>query len=172
MQYILNETEYQAFLNLKEENAKLSHKLAVASKAREMGILQINSLSALVAQSEQAIKERDQCIVDLEHVRDLNNKKLAAQAHELLCKEAELANLSSQVQSLVKENQTYCNQIAEMKRDCEGSAKALADARTNVYIVQHPVTDELRLVGDAALADSYHVKGWAVSGPHSIDSPA
>lgn len=193
MQYILNETEYQAFVALKEENAKLSHKLAVASKTREMDRLQINNLEGLVAQGKQSIKERDQRIADLKHVRDLDNKKLAEQAHELLCKDAELANFSSQVRSLVEENQTYCNQIAEMKRDCADTSKVLAATQKisaerlalvnnllelvrrlkaeHVCIAQNPKTGTVKVVS-VVKADTYRKFGWTVSEEYLVDRPA
>ena len=158
MQYILNETEYQAFVALKEENAKLSHKLAVASKAREMDRRQIEELS---------------------HVRDLDNKKLAEQAHELLCKEAELADLSSK--------------LKEVMRDCEGTSKVLAATQKisaerlalvnnllelvrhlkaeKVCIAHNPKTGTVKVVS-VVKADTYRKFGWTVSEEYLVDRPA
>ena len=179
MQYILNETEFQAFVALKEENAKLSHKLAVATKTREIDRLQINDLSGFVAQGKQSIKERDQRIADLRHVRDLDNKKLAEQTHELLIKEAELADLSGK--------------LREVKRDCEGTSKALAETQKisaarlatmnnllkevrrlkneHVCVAQNPKTGTVKVIS-VVKADTYRKFGWAVSEEYLVDRPA
>lgn len=186
MQYILTETEYQEiltlkkqaheFLTLKEQNSDLSHKL-----------------EGLVAQGKQSIKERDQRIADLKHVCDLRNKKLAEQAHELLVKEAEIADLSSKVRSLTKENQTYLAQIEEMKRDCEGTSRVLREAQRvsaarlnsmneliqkvrslraeHVCIAQNPNTGTTRVVS-VIVADTYRKFGWTVSEEFLVHRPA
>lgn len=141
MQYILNETEFQAFQNLKEKNAKLISDLAFANAVCEKDRVQINNLNGLVAQGKQSIKERDQRIVDLKHARDLDNKKLAEQAHELLVKEAELADLSSKNRSMTNDIEWYQRELGrlqkdlgikdealrEAKRDCEGTSARLAE---------------------------------------------
>ena len=186
MQYILTETEYQEililkkqaheFLTLKEQNSDLSRKL-----------------EGLVAQGKQSIKERDQRIADLKRARDLDNKKLSEQAHELLVKEAEIADLSSKVRSLTKENQTYLAQIEEMKRDCEGTSRALREAQRvsatrldfmnrltqevrhlraeHVCIAQNPKTGTVKVIS-VVKADTYRKFGWTVSEEFLVDRPA
>lgn len=200
MQYLLNETEYQAYLAFKVENAKLSHKLAVANEVREKDRNQLNHLYGLVEQSKQSIKERDQRIADLKHVRDLDNKKLAEQAHELLCKEAELANLSSKLreanaliksleQEIVKGNST----IYHMKKDAEGTSARLAETEKisakrldvmnnlmkevrrlkseHVCVVRNPISGTTKVVS-VVKADHYRKFGWEVSEEFLVDRPA
>ena len=186
MQYILTETEYQEilaskkqaheFLTFKEQNSDLSHKL-----------------EGLVAQGKQSIKERDQRIADLKRARDLDNKKLAEQAHELLVKEAEIADLSSKVRSLTKENQTYLSQIEEMKRDCEGTSRVLKKTQEisatrlnlmnkliqevrhlraeHVCVAQNPKTGTVKVIS-VVKADTYRKFGWTVSEEFLVDRPA
>lgn len=194
MQYILNETEYQEFLALKKQNSALSHQLEVADSVVEKGRLQINKLEGLVAQGKQSIKERDQRIADLRHVCDLGNKKLLEQAHELLVKGAEIADLSSKVRSLTKENQTYLAKIEEMKRDHEVKSRVLEEAQKisasrlklenqlmqekvrhlrdeHVCIAQNPDTGTVRVIS-AIVADTYRKFGWTVSEEFLINRPA
>ena len=158
MQYILNETEFQAYLALKEENAKLSHKLAVASKVSEEDRAQIKNLSGLVEQGKQSIKERD-----------------------------------ARLNDLVAENQTYCNQIAEMKRDCIGTSKVLAETQKisamrlelmdnliqevrrlkaeKVCVAQNPKTGTVKVIS-VVKADTFRKFGWTVSEEYLVDRPA
>ena len=75
------------------------------------------------------LKKQAHEFLTLKEACKLDNKKLAEQAHELLVKEAEIADLSSKVRSLTKENQTYLAQIEEMKRDCEGTSRALRETQ-------------------------------------------
>lgn len=158
MQYILNETEFQAFVALKEENAKLSHKLAVATKTREMDRCQIDELS----RSYTTL-----------------NTKLAEQAHELLVKDAELADLSGK--------------LREVKRDCEGTSARLAEVEKisatrlasmnnlmrevrrlraeHVCVAQNPKTGTVKVIS-VVKADTYRKFGWAVSEEYLVDRPA
>lgn len=179
MQYILNETEMQEFRTLKEENSKLSHKLEVASKTREMDRQQIANLDGLVAQAKQSIKERDERIEAFKFAITVDNKKLAEQAHELLVKDAELADLSSK--------------LREAKRDCEGTSKALTETQKisaarlsamnflqsevrrlkaeNVCIVTNPRNGHVRVVS-VAKTDAFRQHGWTVSEEYHVDRPA
>lgn len=179
MQYILNETEFQAFQNLKEKNAELLSERALSEALREKDRVQINNLNVLVAQGKQSIKERDQRIADLKHVRDLDNKKLAEQAHELLCKDAELADLSGK--------------LREAKRDCEGTSAHLAEAEKisaarlasmnnltkevrrlraeHVCVAQNPKTGTVKVIS-VVKADTYRHFGWVVSEEYLVDRPA
>lgn len=165
MQYILNETEYQAFISLKEENAKLSHKLAVSAKTREMDRVQID---------------------ELKRSYDILSAKLAKQTQLLLAQEAELAHISGQ--------------NVEMRRDAEGSAKALADARAkaerlqeladerlvsmrnlsnevrrlraeHVCVAQNPRTGTVKVIS-VDKADTFRQFGWTVSEEFLVDRPA
>lgn len=178
MQYILSETEYQAFLALKEENAKLSHKLAVANEVREKDRDQINNLYGLVAQGKQSIKERDQRIADLKHARDLDNKALAEKAHEILVLNAELANFSSKWR--------------EAERDMEGTSRRLKAAEMlsksrlqsmnnlmkkvrrlkseHVCVAQNRKTGTVKVIS-VVKADTYRKFGWAVSEEYLVDRP-
>lgn len=129
MQYILNETEYKELVALKDQNSYLSNELEVACLALEENRKKDKEVMNLYKLS---IKERDERIVALKEACNLHNKKLAEQAHELLVKEAELADLSSKVRSLMKENQTYRAQIKEMKRDFAGTYKVLEELRSKL----------------------------------------
>lgn len=221
MQYILNETEYWSMKDLmatvesltdandeltqkleisEKVNAdylkdlqSMSHRLEVSESVHKKDLLQINNLSGLVEQGKQSIKERDQRIAALKEAYNLHNKKLAEQAHELLVKEAELADLASKVRSLMKEKQTYCNQIAEMKRDCEGTSRVLKETQEisasrltsmnnlmqevrrlraeRVCVAQNPRTGTVRVIS-ASRADIYRQHGWTVSDEYIVDRPA
>lgn len=165
MQYILNETEYQAFQNLKEENAKLLFKIeglhntiSIMSDASEIKTAQINDLESLVRQGKESIKERD-----------------------------------ARLNDLVAENQTYCNQIAEMKRDCEGTSQVLKKTQEisaerlalvnnllklvrhlkaeKVCVAQNPKTGTVKVIS-VVKADVYRHFGWTVSEEYLVDRPA
>lgn len=129
MQYILNETEYQELVALKDQNSYLSNELEVACLALEDNRKKDKEVMNLYKLS---IKERDERIAALKEACSLNNKKLAEQAHELLVKEAEIADLASKVRSLMKEKQTYRAQIEEMKRDFAGTYKVLEELRSKL----------------------------------------
>lgn len=129
MQYILNETEYQELIALKDQNSYLSNELEVACLALEDNRKKDKEVMNLYKLS---IKERDERITALKEACSLSNKKLAEQAHELLVKEAELADLASKVRSLMKEKQTYRAQIEEMKRDFAGTYKVLEELRSKL----------------------------------------
>ena len=129
MQYILNETEYKELMALKDQNSYLSTELEVASLAFEENRKKDKEVMNLYKLS---IKERDERIAALKEACSLSNKKLAEQAHELLVKEAELADLASKVRSLMKEKQTYRAQIEEMKRDFAGTCKVLKELRSKL----------------------------------------
>ena len=113
MQYILNETEYQELVALKDQNSYLSTELEVASLALEENRKKDKEVMNLYKLS---IKERDERIAALKEACNLNNKKLAEQSHKLLVKEAELADLSSKVRSLMQENQAYRAHIEKLRR--------------------------------------------------------
>ena len=113
MQYILNETEYQELVALKDQNSYLSTELEVACLALEENRKKDKEVMNLYKLS---IKERDERIAALKEACSLSNKKLAEQAHELLVKEAELADLSSKVRSLMQENQAYRAHIEKLRR--------------------------------------------------------
>lgn len=179
MQVILNETEYAEYLTLKEQNSELSHKLAVANDVREKDHEQINGLCEKLNAYRKTY--------------DSMNKILCEKSHEILVLNAELANLSSQVRSLVEENQTYCNQIAEMKRDCEGTSKVLEETKKlsakrlevmnslirtvrnlkteHVCIATNPQNGHVKVVS-VGKADTYRKFGWLVSEEYLVDRPA
>ena len=113
MQYILNETEYQELIALKDQNSYLSTELEVASLAFEENRKKDKEVMNLYKLS---IKERDERIAALKETCNLNNKKLAEQAHELLVKEAEIADLSSKVRSLMQENHAYRAHLEKLRR--------------------------------------------------------
>lgn len=158
MQYILNETEFQAFLAFKEENAKLSHKLEVSRKTREMDRRQIEELS---------------------RSRDLLNKKLAEQAHELLVKEAELADLSGKLREAKRDMDGTTARLAETEKI---SASRLASMNNlmkevrrlkaeHVCVAQNPISGTTKVVS-VVKADHYRKFGWAVSEEFLVDRPA
>lgn len=190
MQYILNETEYKELVALKDQNSYLSNELEAACLALEENRKKDKEVMNLYKLS---IKERDERITALKEACNLHNKKLAEQAHELLVKEAELADLSSKVRSLMKEKQTYCNQIAEMKRDCEGTSRVLKETQEisasrltsmnnlmqevrrlraeHVCIAQNPKTGTVKVIS-VVKADTYRQFGWTVSDEYIVDRPA
>lgn len=200
MKYILTETEYQEilaskkqaheFLTLKEQNSSLSNELKSARLAFEEYRKETKKILDL---GKLFIKDRDVRIFALKEAHKLDNKKLAEQAHELLVKEAEIADLSSKVNSLTKENQTYLSQIEEMKRDCEGTSCALREAQRvsatrldsmnrltqevrhlkaeHVCIAQNPGTGKVRIIS-VVKADTYRKFGWTVSEEFLVDRPA
>ena len=145
-------------------------------------------------QEIRASKKQAHEFLTLKEACKLDNKKLAEQAHELLVKEAEIADLSSKVRSLTKENQTYLAQIEEMKRDCEGTSRALRETQRvsssrlklvtqlmrekarhfraeYVCIAQNPKTGITRVIS-AIVADTYRKFGWTVSEEFLVDRPA
>lgn len=67
------------------------------------------------------------------------------------------------IDSLVAENNTYCKQIAEMKRDCAGTSKALAEARDEARAeetLRKDVQEELqhcREISDARLTSMHNL---------------
>lgn len=130
-------------------------------------------------------------LTETEYQEILASKK---QAHEFLTlKEKEIADLSSKVHSLTKENQTYLSQIEEMKRDCEGTSRALREAQRvsairfdsmnkliqevrhlkaeHVCVVQNPKTGTVKVVS-VVKADTYRRFGWTVSEEFLVDRPA
>ena len=139
------------------------------------------------------LKKQAHEFLTLKEACKLDNKKLAEQAHELLVKEAEIADLSSKVNSLTKENQTYLSQIEEMKRDCKGTSRALREAQRvsatrldfmnrltqevrhlraeHVCIAQNPNTKTVRIIS-VVKADTYRKFGWTVSEEFLVDRPA
>lgn len=102
MQYILNEKEFQEFLDnkktiesLRDANNTLVAQVSFLENERRNAEEQISQLRTL---RKIAVDRRD----ELEHLRCIHNKKLAQQAHELLIKEAEIADLSSKLRRLEK----------------------------------------------------------------------
>lgn len=167
MQYILNETEYQEFLALKKQNSALSHQLEVADSVVKEGRLQINKLEGLVAQGKQSIKERDQRIADLRHVCDLGNKKLLEQAHELLCKEAELADLETKFRVLEETQKIGASRLKLVNQLMQKVRHLRAE---HVCIAQNPKTGITRVIS-AIVADTYRKFGWTVSEEFLVDRP-
>ena len=135
--------------------------------------------SQALDQAKLSIKERDERLADLVKSRQLDQKALANQAHELLVKEAELANLSSK--------------LREAKRDCEGTSACLAETEKisavrlatmshlraevrrlkneHVCVAQNPKTGTVKVVS-VVKADDYRKFGWAVSEEYLVDRPA
>lgn len=130
-------------------------------------------------------------LTETEYQEILASKK---QAHEFLTlKEKEIADLSSKVHSLTKENQTYLAKIEEMKRDCEGTSRALRETQRvsairfdsmnkliqevhhlkaeHVCVVQNPKTGTVKVVS-VVKADTYRRFGWTVSEEFLVDRPA
>lgn len=175
MKYILTETEYQEilaskkraheFLTLKEQNSALSRKLEVADSIIRANRLQINKLEGLVAQGKQSIKERDQRIADLRHVCDLGNKKLLEQAHELLCKEAELANLETKFRVLEETQKIGASRLKLVNQLMQKVRHLRAE---HVCIAQNPKTGITRVIS-AIVADTYRKFGWTVSEEFLVD---
>lgn len=114
MQYILNETEYQAYLQMKETaNLKTIANMALEEEVKNLEKRREADRNEILANRERRKELRERLETtqaalknSREHVA-LCNKKLAEQAHELLVKEAELAELSGK--------------LREVKRDMEGS---------------------------------------------------
>ena len=178
MQYILTETEYQEILaskkqahefsTLKEQNSALSRKLEVADSIIRANRLQINKLEGLVAQGKQSIKERDQRIADLRHVCDLSNKKLLEQAHELLVKEAEIADLETKSRVL-EETQKISDSRLKLMNQLKQKVRHLR--AEHVCIAQNPKTGTTRVIS-AIVADTYRKFGWTVSEEFLVDHSA
>ena len=178
MQYILTETEYQEilaskkqaheFLTLKEQNSTLSRKLEVADSIIRANRLQINKLEGLVAQGKQSIKERDQRIADLRHVCDLSNKKLLEQAHELLVKEAEIADLETKSRVL-EETQKISDSRLKLMNQLKQKVRHLR--AEHVCVVQNPKTGTVRVIS-VDKADTYRKSSWIVSEELLVDRPA
>lgn len=178
MQYILTETEYQEilaskkqaheFLTLKEQNSALSRKLEVADSIIRANRLQINKLDGLVAQGKQSIKERDQRIADLRHVCDLSNKKLLEQAHELLVKEAEIADLETKFRVLEETQKIGASRLKLVNQLMQKVRHLRAE---HVCIAQNPKTGTTRVIS-AIVADTYRKFGWTVSEEFLVDRPA
>lgn len=170
MQYILTESEYQDFLASKDKVQVLEHRLAVANEVREANRAQIKQLEGLVCQGKQSIKERDQRIADLKHARDLDYKALTDKSHELLVKEAELAELSSKLResrqdmadacsALAKANTLNDSRLIRIKR-LQAEVRRLMNEK--VCIATNIQTNVVKIV-PAIKADTYRKLGWIVS---------
>lgn len=179
MQFILNETEFQEFLTLKEQNSELSHKLEVARSVNEKDRSQIKELASLVEQGKQSIKERDERINTLRKLNAEFEGTLAARDCIIKSLEKKLADLSAKAH--------------EMERDCLGASKVLEETRKisakrlesmnnlmrevrrlkaeHVCIVQNPRTGTVR-VASVVKADTYRQFGWTVSEEFLVDRPA
>ena len=177
MQYILTESEYQDFLASKDKVQVLEHRLAVANEVREANLTQIKQLNGLVCQGKQSIKERDQRIADLKHARDLDYKALTNKSHELLAKEAELAELSSKLRESQRDMAGTCSALAKAKILNDSRLRSINYLRAEVHrlrnekvcIATNIQTNVVKIV-PAIKADTYRKLGWIVSGEEfSID---
>ena len=169
---ILTEEEYSAL----QANAKIAETLRCENKTlREFNLKKGQALD----QAKSSISLRDLRIKDLVEARQLDQKALAAKAHELLVKEAELASLSAKAR--------------EMERDIEGTSKVLAETQNisatrlalvnnllklvrhlkaeKVCIAHNPKTGTVKVVS-VAKADTYRKFGWTVSEEYLVDRPA
>lgn len=99
----------------------------------------------------------------------------------------------ARIEDLVTENQTYCDRIAEMLRDCLGTSKVLEETQKisakrletmnhlhaevrrlkaeHVCIVTNPRTGTVR-VASVTKADNYRQFRWLVSEEYLVDRPA
>ena len=193
MQYILNETEYKAYLQMQETaNLKTIANMALEAEVENLKKRREADREEILANRERRkeLHERLEATQNLlknsrEHIA-LCNKKLAEQAQLLLAQEAELASFSSKMK--------------EVMRDCEGTAKTLAEARTeakhlqeladerlvsmhnlsnevrrlraeHVCIAKNPKTGTVKVIS-VVKADTYLKFGWTVSEPYLVDRPA
>lgn len=170
--FILNEEEYAQL----QGQAKYIEQLQNENKTlREFNSKKSHALE----QAKSSISLRDDRIRDLVEARQLDQKALAAKAHELLVKEAELAALSAKLQ--------------EAKRDCEGTSRVLKETQEisakrleamdslmrvirrlkseRVCIVKNYKTATVKIVS-ATKADTYRKFGWAISEEYLVDRPA
>lgn len=170
--YILTAEEYSMVQGM----AKRIEQLENENKTlREFNLKKSQALD----QAKLSIKERDERLADLVKSRQLDQKALANQAHELLVKEAELANLSSK--------------LREAKRDCEGTSACLAETEKisasrlksmnnlirevrrlkseHVCIATNPQNGHVKVIS-VAKTDTYRKFGWMVSEEYLVDRPA
>ncbi len=71
MQYILNETEYQEFLALKEQNSDLSHKLEVAHSVIEKDRAQLKEIMRDIDGTSRVLKETQE--ISASRLTSMNN---------------------------------------------------------------------------------------------------
>lgn len=161
MQYILNETEFQAFQTLKEKNAEL-----------------LQRVELYLRQAKDTLKERDERISAFKAVIDANNKKLASQAHELLVKEAELADLSGKLREAKRDYEGTSARLAETEKISAARLDIMRHLRTeirrlkseHVCVAQNPKTGTVRVIS-VVKADIYRKFGWTVSEEYLVDRP-
>lgn len=143
MQYILNETEYQSYLankkaveDLLSANARFVEQVSLLENQRRSDREQIERLRETC---KSLCEKRDV----LEGLRLQNAKELRDKAHELLVKEAELAELSSKFRRVLHEH--VC-----IATSATGLVKVISVTKREAYL-QH---------------------GWKVSEELLVDRPA
>ena len=193
MQYLLNENEYKAYLQMQEAiNLKTIANMALEEEVKNLEKRREADREEILVNRERRkdLRERLEASQKLlkdsrEHVA-LCNKKITEQAQLLLAQEAELARISGQ--------------NVEMRRDAEGSAKALAEARAeakhlqeladerlvsmrnlsdevrrlkseHVCIAKNPKTGTVEVIS-VVKADTYLELGWTVSEEYLVARPA
>lgn len=160
MQYILNENEMRVFSSLREENAKLTHKLAVARNVSEADRCQINALSGLVAQGKQSIKERDERIEALRKVNAEFEGTLAARECIIHSLEQEVEVLRKDLDCVRMNNSSNLNTIHNLEQEVHNLREE------HVYIATKP--NGLTRVISAAKVDICRIFGWTISEGYPI----
>lgn len=129
--------------------------------------------------AKQTIATRDERIANLINSRKHLQRELADDAHEILVLNAELAELSSK--------------LREYKRDCEVTARVLAETEKisaerlvktsalmrevrrlkaeHVCIATNPQNGHVKVIS-VVKADTYREFGWTVSEEYLVDRPA
>lgn len=163
--FILNEEEY----SMLQGQAKYIETLQAENKTlREFNSKKSETLDL----AKLTIKERDERIAALKESRQLDQKALADKAHEILCKDAELAALSSELRK-TKQHCEDTEKISAVRLDALRRVQALYHGlkREHVCIATNPQTGTVKVVS-VAKADTYRKFGWIVSEEYLVDRPA
>lgn len=186
MQYILNENEYQAYLTLqvevaalRENNNTLSEQVMSLEKRRTADREEILANRERRKELRERLEITQKLLKEARETIALDSKKIMEKSNIILAQEAELASLSSKMK--------------EVMRDCEGSAKALDDARTEAKRLQELADERLNEIRflkaerccivknsqtgatkviSADKADAYCQSGWMVIEKFLVDRPA
>lgn len=179
MQVLFDENEVRAFLALREENAKLSHKLDVANVVREEDRRQIDDLGKLVAQCKQSIKERDARIDAFRKLNAESEGTLAARECIIKSLEKQLADLSGELREALQALKGTSARLADTEKisatRLESMNNLMQEVRRlkseNVCIVTNPRNGHIRVVS-VAKVDAFRQHGWIVSEQYLVDRPA
>lgn len=156
--FILNEEEY----SMLQDQAKIIEQLRNENKTlREFNV-------AKRAQIDELKKSR-------EHLQ----KELAVKAHEILIKEAELADLSSKLQEAKRNCMDISRTLEAVQkisaRRLESMNNLMREIRRlraeHVCIATNPQTGTVKVVS-VEKADTYRKFGWIVSEEYLVDRPA